>query len=329
MEKRQHRAWKFGSVVIAFILWGALFAAIAQRQALADWWKLRGYTPSASVATIASDDTMTDYAKHLFYVNRPDVIQSRSNFAAKCPLDVEKTIVLGCYVENDNGIYLYDVQDERLNGVVEVTAAHEMLHAAYARLSADEKQRVDNLLTSYYQNDLTDPRLKKTFDAYKKSGADVTNEMHSIFGTEVTSLPPALETYYKQYFTNRQAIVEEANRYEAEFTSRAARVAAYDTQLATLKQTIDANKASIAQQLAELRALEETMNAQKASGDTAGYNANVVRYNRMVDAYNTLLVATKRDIEQYNTIVDARNAIASEERALVKSLSGSSLPDSQ
>ncbi len=329
MGNRQHRAWTFGSIVLAIILWGALFAAIAQRQALADWWKLRGYTPSVAVSTIASEDTMTDYARHLFYVNRPDVIKSRSNFAAKCPLDVEKTIVLGCYIENDNGIYLYDVQDARLNGVVEVTAAHEMLHAAYARLSPDEKTRIDGLLTSYYQNDLTDARLKKTFAAYEKSGADVTNEMHSIFGTEVTSLPPALETYYRQYFTNRQAVVDEANRYEAEFTSREARVAGYDAQLAALKQSIDVNKASIDRQLAELRALEETMNTQKASGDTAGYNANVARYNRMVDAYNTLLGETKQDIEQYNTIVDARNAIASEERSLVKSLSGSSLPDSQ
>ena len=36
--------------------------------------------------------------------------------------------------------YIYNVNDERLNGLKEVTAAHEMLHAAYERLPESDKK---------------------------------------------------------------------------------------------------------------------------------------------------------------------------------------------
>ncbi len=59
--------------------------------------------------------------------------------------------------------------------------------------------------------------------------------MHSIFGTEVQTLPPDLETYYSQYFKNRSSVVGLSARYQAEFTSRKDQVAADDARLKSLK----------------------------------------------------------------------------------------------
>lgn len=319
--------WRtIGSVLIAVALWATLLAAIVQRQAILDWWKLYDYTPPAAISALATTDTMTAYARHLFYVNHPKLLSNRTTFTQDCPVNVEKTIVLGCYKPNDGGIYLYKVSDPRLDGVVEVTAAHEMLHAAYERLSAADKSNVDAMLQSYYKNGLKDQRLIDTFKAYQQAGADVTNEMHSIFGTEVAQLPPNLETYYKRYFVDRSKVIAEESKYEAEFTSREQQVAAYDAQLAALKQNIDTHKAQLSQQAADLASLEQTMNAQKSAGNYTAYNANVAVYNAKVDAYNALLHQAKAEIEQYNQIVDARNSIATEEQQLVEALSGSSLP---
>ena len=39
-------------------------------------------------------------------------------------------------------IYLYHVENEELSGITEVTAAHEMLHAAWIRLDEREKEVV-------------------------------------------------------------------------------------------------------------------------------------------------------------------------------------------
>ena len=78
---------------------------------------------------------MTDKGRNLFYVYDPQLLD-KDGFNTQCTIE-EQSIVLGCY--DGSGIYLYDISDVRLEGVEEVTSAHEMLHAAYGRLSAKEK----------------------------------------------------------------------------------------------------------------------------------------------------------------------------------------------
>lgn len=305
----------------------ALLAGIGwQRQAIADWLKLRGYTPPPAVATLASDDTMTPAARHLFYVNHPDITKG-SAFTANCPAGSEKTVVLGCYIGGDQGIYIYAVSDSRLDGVEQVTAAHEMLHAAYNRLGGNERRHVDNMLLDYYEHGLTDQRVKDTIAAYKKSEPNnVANEMHSVFGTEVADLPSGLETYYRQYFTDRAQVATYTARYQGEFTSRQQQVAAYDAQLKSLKTQIDNSEASLRQQRASLDGQSQQLQTYRNNGQIAAYNAAVPAYNQAIDRYNASLTATKKLINQYNDIVSARNAIALEEQQLASELSANSLP---
>ncbi|MCA9328101.1 hypothetical protein KDA14_06240, partial [Candidatus Saccharibacteria bacterium] len=268
-------------------------------------------------------------AKHLFYVNKPEIIGGEA-FTADCPTGGEKTIVLGCYQSKDRGIFLYKVEDQRLDGVVQVTAAHEMLHAAYDRLSDEERSRVDSMLESFYKTGLSDQRVKDTIAAYKDSEpSEIDNEMHSIFGTEVANLPKELETYYTQYFKNRQAVVQFATDYQAEFTSRQNQVETYDAQLKALKQTIDANEKTLATMRASINALRDELDSLKAAQNYEAYNAKVSSYNQSVRAYNVLLAQTRTAIQQYNDIVDARNAIALEEEQLVQAISAQSLPSAQ
>lgn len=311
---------------IVVVLLGVLGAVVLKQQAIADWWRLRGYTAPSAVATLASEDTMTDQARHLLYVNRP-LITTGTTFTSHCPSGTEKTVVLGCYVGNDLGIYIYQVSDARLNGVEQVTAAHEMLHAAYRRLSSAERSRVDSMLMDYYQHDLTDERIKSTIEAYKKSEPhDVVNEMHSVFGTEVAQLPAPLESYYQQYFTDRSKVAAFTASYEGEFTDRRAKVAAYDAQLKELKSQIDEDEAQLAAQKQALDSEARQLNAERSGGNVSKYNGDVPAYNRSVDAYNNLLAATKNLIQQYNDIVDARNAVALEEQQLTQALSANALP---
>lgn len=318
------------STLLVLVFWLAVLGVVfVNQQRIIDWWKLRGYEPPQEVSAIATQNTMSEYARHLFYVNKPAIVGGEA-FTAECPAGGEKTIVLGCYQSKDDGIFLYRVQDTRLDGVVQVTAAHEMLHAAYDRLSDDERNRVDGLLESYYENELTDQRIKDTIAAYKKSEPlEIANEMHSIFGTEIAALPQELETYYAQYFADRQAVVRFAADYQSEFTSRRQQVEKYDAQLKELKATISANEQDIAslrtaidQQQAELESLREAQ-------DYEAYNARVAPYNQTVREYNSLLAQTRTAIQQYNDIVDARNAVALEEEQLVQAISAQSLPSAK
>jgi hypothetical protein len=310
------RLWPYALLVLLVV--GNLTIWI-ERQQVADWWRLRDYQAPASIAALASDTTMTGYAKHLFYVNHP-VLESKQAFNDHCADRSEETAVLGCYHGNRQGIYLYAVTDSRLAGVRQVTAAHEMLHQAYDRLSSKERMHVDQMLQDYYDNHLTDIEVKGKLESYKKQGADVLNEMHSIFGSETRTLTPQLENYYRQYFTDRQKIVTFSEAYQAEFTRRKEQVVQYDGQLAGLKDRISGNKSDLNDKLRELKSKEKQINEDVASKDQARYDADVSAYNVMVEAYNSELSTTHTLIEQYNQIVGARNDIAVQEQQLQQAL---------
>jgi len=313
-------------LTILAVLLGVTGWVVWQRQAILDWALLYHYTPPTAVTQLASDDEMTAKAIHLLYVNHP-VISAGKPFTSHCPPGSEKTVVLGCYIGNDRGIYLYQISDTRLNGVEQVTAAHEMLHAAYRRLSSGQRAKVDAMLQSYYDHGLTDQRIKDTIDAYRKSEPhDVVNEMHSIFGTEVANLPGPLEVYYKQYFTDRTKVAAYTAAYQGEFTSRQTQVAQYDTQLKGLEQQIKANETQLEIDKKSLATQNQQLDSERSSGQIAAYNSGVQSYNRAVDSYNRRLTDTKNLISQYNTIVEQRNNIALEEQQLAQELSASSLP---
>lgn len=296
-----------------------------QHQNIIDWWKLYGYSPSVQVKQIRNEIGLTSLGERLFYVNDPRLLNAQV-FSTKCPEGAEKTVVLGCYEGGDRGIYLYNVTDERLDGVIETTAAHEMLHAAYDRLPNGDRKYVDGLLLYFYENGLNDGRISETINAYKKSEPkEILNEMHSIFGTEVESLPVELERYYGKYFTDRKAVVRMAARYQNEFTSRRDQAEVYDNQLSSIKAQIDGNQLDLASSLNEIEIEYATMKKLKGSGETSSYNQLVDGYNSKVRSYNNLLSDTRSLIEEYNLIVNKRNALALEARELTQAMSSEPL----
>lgn len=325
VRRNPYNSHTLAATVFSGLLMLALAAVVLwQAQAITDWWRLRGYEPAAAIVALADDTTMTDDARHVFYVNRPQIV-SGAAFSIHCANGAEKTVILGCYESGDRGIYLYEVTDERLNGVIETTAAHEMLHAAYERLSKADKTKIDRLLTDYYAHNLTDDRVKQTIEAYRQSEPhELTNEMHSIFATEIATLPVELETYYRQYFSNRTLVVSSAQRYQAEFTSRRDKAAAYDTQLAELKKTIDSNQSRAMQLRSNIEDEYASLQAAQGASEVSAYNRMVDAYGRHVDEYNSLLGTVRDDIAQYNQIVELRNTVALEERDLVSALSDQS-----
>ncbi|HSX45681.1 MAG TPA: hypothetical protein VLG27_01595 [Candidatus Saccharimonadia bacterium] len=312
------------------VVWlAALGTAAANRQNIYDWMALRNYQVPGYVAGLAAQDTMTASARKIFYVNHP-AIDNKTTFADVCPSGTrEQTIVLGCYHGGQGGIYLLQVSDPRLDGVEQVTAAHEMLHAAYDRLSSSDKQKVDAMLLDYYDNDLHNQRIRDTIAAYKKTEPnDVVNEMHSVFGTEVASLPSGLEQYYKRYFTDRAQVAAFAAQYQAEFTSRQTAVQQDDRQLTALKSQIDSQEADLKSRQSQIDSAQSQLLAER-DGNTSAYNAAVPGFNAQVDAYNAEVGQVQALISQFNQLVAARNAVAFEEDQLVNALSNNVAPIAQ
>lgn len=307
-------------LAIALVILAASVFAWTKQQSIEDWWKLRNYTPLASVKTLASEDSMTSKSKHILYVNHPQLVSNISTFRKDCPQD-EQTIVLGCYHASQDGIYVYDVQDSRLDGIQQVTLAHEMLHAAYGRLSTKDKKYVDGLLNDYYTHDVKDQRIIDTINAYKQSEPnDVVDEMHSVFGSEIPNLPNALEQYYKQYFSNRSVVTAFASSYQAEFTGRISQIGVYDQQLSNLKQQINGEEQSLNTQLSQINTDRSRLDSLQSSGQYMAYNASVDDFNYEVSTYNNGVAKLQRDISSYNSLVDSRNSIANDLRSLDSSI---------
>ncbi len=310
---------RFGTLLFLLVWLAVLGVMAANRQNIYDWWRLRNYQAPAAQAQLAAQDTMTPYARKAFYVNKPE-IADKPGFATNCPVSGgthEQTIVLGCYRGNQGGIFLLSVTDPRLSGVEQVTAAHEMLHAAYDRLSGPEQSRIDALLLDYFHHDLHDERIQATLAAYKKTEPnDVVNEMHSIFGTEIPALPPALEQYYQRYFTDRSRVAAFAAQYQSVFTSRQTAITAAESQLASLKSRIEAEEADLQTRQANITAQQTILLEQRNSGNLTAYNAGVPSYNRLVDAYNNQVGLVKSLVGQFNELVAKHNALVFEQGQL-------------
>lgn len=306
---------RYGSLITSLILLAIGGIVFWQRYYIFDSIRLWNYTPPAAITQLADETSMLSTTKRVFYAYRPS-LDDKSSFNTHCTFD-EQTIVLGCY--NRRGIYLYQVTDVRLHGVVEVTAAHELLHAEYDRLSTSDKKHVDTMVAAAYQN-ITDERIRKTIKSYQDNGADVPNEMHSILGTEVQNLPADLEAYYARYFSNRKAIVAFSESYVQEFTARQDQVVAYDTQLAAMKTEIDKTQTDLSKKIAQINAAYSQLQTQKSSGDTVAYNDGVPAYNQSVNAYNGEVKRAQSLINEYNDIVSKRNALAVEENQLSKAI---------
>ncbi len=319
--KFTRRSWTSALLVILLLVlvFGAVLLLLRRDEAL-DWAFSRGYHPTATVQQLVYDTTMTPTANRLFYANRPR-IENKDAFNKVCPDTSDQVSTLGCFIGNRQGIYLYNVTEHQLSGVQQVTAAHEMLHQAYERLSSGKRKSVDAMLQSYYKNSLTNDSIRQQIQSYTKTEpGQLVNEMHSILGTEVATLPPDLETYYKQYFTNRPQIAQYYANYQSAFDQRNKQIQAYTQQLQDLKTQIDVKKNDLADLGKEIDSRRAQLNADLAANRIAAYNNGVPGFNALVDKYRNEVSETNDLIDQYNQISAARNAIDVQEQQLQQAL---------
>ncbi len=231
------------SWLVIILIIGAGIFALTNFQAITDYFRLRDYDPPQRIEQLADKTTMLESTRRIFYINHPK-LSDKAEFNGECRT-TEESIILGCYVAN-RGIFLLDVKEPKLNGVVEVTAAHETLHAQYERLNSKEREKIDRLTSEFFEKNVSSERLKKTIENYrKKDSSIVPNELHSILGTEVRDLSPELEEYYKRYFSDRKKIVEFSEQYEQAFLDLEQQANSIESQLSSLKTQIDTNRGQI------------------------------------------------------------------------------------
>lgn len=323
------RTSRTGSI-IAFILSG-LFITIASvlfmnRQAVLDQITVWTYEPSPAIATIEENVNFTNKGKFIFYATKP-ALEKQDTFNKECPRQEAGSPILGCYTNTDR-IYIYDLTNEQLSGMEEVTAAHEMLHAVWFRTSKTEQDKLKTELEAAYQK-LSNEELTTRMEYYQRTEpGEYINELHSILGTEIASLGEPLESYYAQFF-DRATVLKLHDQYNGVYkalyaraddlyakmeslsTSIQTRIAQYETAVNQYSAEVDSFNSradgggftTMSQFNAERAALIARSNALDASRQSI--NADIDTYNAYYAEYQDIA----KQIEVLNESIDSFNQI--------------------
>ncbi|KQX06675.1 MULTISPECIES: hypothetical protein [unclassified Leifsonia] len=307
-------------VVVAGVAAAAAWA-FANPVRLTDQIVVWTHQPQTAAVQFAQRAGMTDEARFTFYASVP-AIEGRAEFNASCNQLLDQGVTLGCYVPLGRAIHLFEITDERLDGLQVVTAAHEMLHAAWARMSFGEQTEIASLLEDEAAR-LGDDRafLDKMALYAGIDDAGRLSELHSILGTEFTQLSPALEEHYGRYFEDREALVALHVTSEAVFSALQAQSEALVAELDALRAGIDADSQRYSTESDRLSADIDDFNARWDEPDAGtqeqfdAERATLLDRQAVLDALYDSITARRSEfdekaaeLEQMNVQVEALNS---------------------
>jgi hypothetical protein len=272
-----------------------------------------------TVDYLAQEIAMTDYGREIFFDSEP-VIADRKAIAQSCHM-LKDLVLLGC--NSKSRIFVLSLGEPELDGVMENTAAHEMLHVAYARLTSEERAHVDALTLNALKT-ITDKEILARLEKYGSGGENVASERHSILGTEVLGLPMELERYYAKYFLDRRKVVDFNRKYENKVALRDQSLKTYDQTLDILKVDIAARDKNLSAQAAELAQVRITLASLNTGHDDVEYNKLAVEFNSKAHDYNVGVKDSNDLIEKYKVLEKKRNDMAREGNRLAEAINGRS-----
>lgn len=258
--------------IIGTLLGLALIALIAAG------WFLRDYVTAylnyrsapEPVKTLERQSHFSREGQRYYYATAPKLVDKAA--VQKACASVASEGLLGCY--DGRRIYLLDITDPQFGDEEPVTAAHEMLHAAYDDLSPKERERVEGLLSAEIDQ-RRDADLNERIGKYQDRASQL-DEAFAILGSEVAdqSMSEALAREYRKYFTDRGAVIALHQKFEGQFDQ-------FEARITNLKAELESKKRQLDRDLA---------------------NGNVERYNGQVESYNELVGEHNQLIQQYNDL---------------------------
>lgn len=317
MLQQKHKTGLILTFIISVVLIGVALLFFVYRQRITDQITVWEFHPSSLISGLVDRAGMNSDGKFYYLASQP-ILDGTQNFNTECERTEMVTSILGCYV--NNRIYVYDVTDPELDGIREVTATHETLHAIYARLSESERERVDSMIEAQYKKLANNQDYAELLAYYAKAEpGQRDNELHSIIGTEVANLDPDLEAYYSQYFTNRQEVVQLNAAYSSKFKALKDRADNLSAQLDALSAKISSESNQYNVDVQALNSDIAAFNARASSGQFTSQSqfysqrANLLARASQLDAARTEI---NNEINQYKSLIAEYNSIASQSKKL-------------
>ena len=305
--RHRNLLWLAAAAVGTIAVTGLVFA---NQQPLQDHLTIWLDDPDPAAAALGETLALTDDGEFVYAASSP-VLAGTELFSRLCGrVGSDEVNVLGCYA--DRRIVVFDIEDDRLQSFEQVTAAHELLHGVWMRMSVEERDRVGALLNDAYEGLRDDPLLADRLAWYAQTEpGQRLNELHSILGTEIAELPDGLERHYGEWFTDRQAIVEMNEESIAVFAQLERRAARLGSQLDDLERQIDERRDAYEHAVSAYNDAVADFNQRADNGDFASsasfeaerdalmaqaavLDAERQAIDALIDEYNELLADLKR-----------------------------------
>lgn len=284
---------------------------------------------SAETSALVQTGGMNEKGRFYYAASLPKLAEA-DEFNQVCRDNHERSVaILGCYTNQQ--IYIYNITDERLDGVREVTAVHESLHAVYDRLSAGEKNYVNGLLDKEYASLTDDKELTERMAYYQKTEpGQFHNELHSIIATEKPEISRSLEEYYSKYFDDRQEVVAIHKNYSSTIRSLSDKADSLNQQIAALKVDVEARvsqyNADVANVSQSITTFNTLANTEGHFKNQAEFNASRQRILNQTIALDRQYLSIQADIARHDELINEYNDIAITADEINRSLNSALTP---
>ena len=129
------------SIAVQVVVLAAGAWAFANRPTIRDWLVVGKVVASSAIDDYVEQAGMSSAGRFYLYAARPE-LHTTATFAKSCTAKETGVAVLGCYIIATDRIHLLDITDPAFDTMEPVVAAHEMLHAVWARFDDAERARV-------------------------------------------------------------------------------------------------------------------------------------------------------------------------------------------
>lgn len=325
--KRYRSAGYVASLVITLISVAITLVLLGNRQLILDHVSVWQYKPTEEITAFVDRTAMNEKGEFLFYASQPS-LEGTQAFNSKCSRIEKSTAILGCY--DGSRIFVYDVPNPRLDGIREVTSAHEMLHAAYMRMSDTERNTINALVETEYAKLRNDNNFAERMAFYARTEpGERDNELHSIIGTEVASVSTELEEHYRKYFDDRSKVVALHAQYASIFAELQARSQELSVQLTALAASIEANTAIYNRDVKQLNEDIASFNSRANKGEfssQAEFNNERSRLTARATALEGMRAGINDERTSYDALREELLIVASESETLNQSIDSSLAP---
>ena len=288
--------------VVATVAWG-----VTNPRQFKDWLVVGKVAAAQTLDGYVESAGISSTGRFYLFAAKP-TLHTPETFDTACPVKEIRLAALGCVDPETEMVHLLDINDETLSTLEPVVAAHQMLHAVWARLDDTEQKTAAAEIESTVSA-ITDQKLIATLSAYDGLQSEKrTAELFAVLGTEVNTVSANLEELYARFFDDRTKVVVLAATSSHVIESIMTSIDEVGRKVVAADEKIGKERKDFQK---ERKALQADINIFNDNAATKGFYESKSKFTADKNALATRQaelekkrVQLNKDIEEYNKLVD-------------------------